>query len=76
MLSSEVGSRNKYLLNKIHNNGLIDNEAMHLDMLNLKNTIDLLANSLQTTSSSVSNIAQLVHHKTQGNPFFIKRLLQ
>jgi histidine kinase len=48
---------------------------IHLTPLDLGHTTELVADTLHTTKQEVRPLAELVHSKTQGNPFFLGQLL-
>ncbi len=50
--------------------------ALNLGPIQLGHTTQLIADSLRTHSGTVLELAQIVHEKTQGNPFFIKEFLK
>ncbi|TVR12529.1 MAG: hypothetical protein EA395_05605, partial [Phormidium sp. GEM2.Bin31] len=50
-------------------------EQLELQPLNLKAVTELIAAALEQTLEQVSSLAQVIEHKTSGNPFFITTLL-
>ncbi|HAX74918.1 MAG TPA: serine/threonine protein kinase [Cyanobacteria bacterium UBA11372] len=47
-----------------------------LGSLSLKSVNQLIADTLQTPTDSVKDLAKIVYRKTEGNPFFVKEFLQ
>jgi predicted ATPase/class 3 adenylate cyclase len=59
----------------------LDNQSARVESLKLKelsgsNVNQLIADSLKLVGSEVTDLSDLIHKKTAGNPFFIKQFLQ
>ncbi|MBE9224892.1 AAA family ATPase [Phormidium sp. LEGE 05292] len=63
------------ILNQLRNAGVIVNKIT-LDPLNFNQIAQLIADTLHHDIESVYSLAELVFHKTSGNPFFVNEFLK
>ena len=54
----------------------IRTDSIQLGPLEIEHSTELVADTLRTQRKAVSELASLIHHKTQGNPFFLKEFLK
>ena len=59
----------------LQKNGIQTN-SIQLGPLEIEHSTELVADTLRTRRRDVSELAGLIHHKTQGNPFFLKEFLK
>ncbi len=50
--------------------------TIHLQPLNLKHVNQLITDTLNYSNQDTRNLAELLYHKTHGNPFFLTQLLK
>ncbi|BAY08029.1 ATP-binding sensor histidine kinase [Calothrix sp. NIES-2098] len=62
-------------LNEIQKAGVTVNNIT-LQSLNLENVYELIADTIHSETEKTKALADLIFHKTQGNPFFLTQLLQ
>ncbi len=76
-LSAEVNEDHPLLslLNQLRQTGVIINQ-INLNPLNVKQISYLLSDSLHSNIHQIQPLAELVMHKTAGNPFFVKEFLK
>jgi predicted ATPase/signal transduction histidine kinase/tRNA A-37 threonylcarbamoyl transferase component Bud32 len=60
---------------EIETTGTVVNNIV-LQRLDLANVTELVADTLNTSTEKVTNLAELICNKTGGNPFFLTQLLQ
>ena len=54
----------------------IQTNSLQLGPLEIEHSTELVADTLRSRRQTVSELAGLIHHKTQGNPFFLKEFLK
>ncbi len=56
--------------------GPVPMQEIRLQPLSLGDTAELLSNALDSQPADVASLADSIHHKTQGNAFYVGQLLQ
>ncbi|MFT3765069.1 MAG: trifunctional serine/threonine-protein kinase/ATP-binding protein/sensor histidine kinase [Minicystis sp.] len=73
---AEIGREHplRHALDNLRASGLAM-DAIHLGPLTVKHVVELCVDTLASAAERVRPLAELVTHKTLGNPFFVRRLL-